>query len=62
MPGVVGEFGARGDLVPGDADSDVLEGTECPDDLADAEPGHRLEVPPYCQGRALHFIWRRYAE
>lgn len=39
------------DLFPGDGDSDVLDGTECPDDPADAEPGRCLEVSRDRPGR-----------
>lgn len=50
VSGVVGELGARGELLPGDGDGDVLEGAECPDDPADAEPSRRLEVSCDRQG------------
>ena len=39
VSGVGSEVGLRGDLLSGEADGDVLKGSERADDLADAEPG-----------------------
>lgn len=44
VPGIVVEFGLCGDLLAGEADADVLERAERPDDSADAQPGLVLHV------------------
>lgn len=44
VSGIVGEFGLCGNLLAGEADGDVLERAERPDDSADAEPGLVLHV------------------